>query len=201
MATIGPFGNQLERFLAVGAVPDDQQQRRHKVCLVGFDCLANGGRKPLQTVLPPCQTIGGKLPFLFSLAFGRIVNGVQQLFQGFAAIAMSEYSIATGEKRYAERALEIFNSIIRMLETPGFLEPKYMDTMKSLGHSITMILVNTASRIRAAIDDPVLTERIDISIHRLRKYFMHPEYRALLECVGPEGEFIDNINVFIYGIY
>lgn len=114
--------------------------------------------------------------------------------EGFAAIAMSEYSIATGDKHYAERALEIFKSIIRMLETPGFLEAKYLDTMKSQGHSITMILVNTASRIRAAIDDPILTERIDISIQKLRQYFMHPEYEALLECVGPNGEFIDNIN-------
>lgn len=114
--------------------------------------------------------------------------------EGFAAIANSEYSIATGEKKYAERALEIFNSIIRMMDTPGFLEPKYMDTMKTQGHSITMILVNTASRIRAAIDDPVLTSRIDESIHRLKKFFMHPEYKALLECVGPNGEFIDNIN-------
>lgn len=114
--------------------------------------------------------------------------------EGFAAIAMSEYSIATGDKHYAERALEIFKSIIRMLETPGFLEAKYLDTMKSQGHSITMILVNTASRIRAAIDNPIFTERIDISIQKLRQYFMHPEYEALLECVGPNGEFIDNIN-------
>jgi len=114
--------------------------------------------------------------------------------EGFAAIAMSEYSIATGDKHYAERALEIFKSIIRMLETPGFLEAKYLDTMKSQGHSITMILVNTASRIRAAINDPILSERIDISIKKLRQYFMHPEFEALLECVGPEGEFIDNIN-------
>ena len=114
--------------------------------------------------------------------------------EGFAAIAMAEYSIATGERHYAERALDIFKSIITMLETPGFLEAKYLDTMKSQGHSITMILVNTASRIRAAIDDPVLTERIDVSVKKLRQYFMHPEYKALLECVGLEGEFIDNIN-------
>ena len=53
--------------------------------------------------------------------------------EGFAAIANSEYSIATGEKKYAERALEIFNSIIRMMDTPRFLEPKYMDTMKTQG--------------------------------------------------------------------
>lgn len=114
--------------------------------------------------------------------------------EGFAAIAMSEYSIATGDKTYAEKALKIFNSIITMMETPGFLEPKYLPTLKSQGHSITMILVNTASRIRAAINDPMLTEKIDKSIHALRTFFMHPEFKALLEMVGPNGEFIDNIN-------
>lgn len=114
--------------------------------------------------------------------------------EGFAAIAMSEYSIATGDKTYAEKALKIFNSIIAMMETPGFLPAKYLPAQQSQGHSITMILVNTASRIRAAINDPMLTEKIDKSIHALRTYFMHPEFKALLEMVGPNGEFIDNIN-------
>lgn len=114
--------------------------------------------------------------------------------EGFAAIAMSEYSIASGDKVYAEKALKLFNHIIYMLETPGFLETKYLPAQPSQGHSITMILVNTASRIRAAINDPLLTQRIDQSIHALRTYFMHPEFNALLEMVGPNGEFIDNIN-------
>lgn len=83
---------------------------------------------------------------------------------------------------------------MHFLNTPGILEPKYLDTLKSQGHSITMILVNTASRIRAAINDPLLTEQIDRSIKALRTYFMHPEFKALLEMVGPDGEFIDSIN-------
>ena len=114
--------------------------------------------------------------------------------EGFAAIAMSEYSIASGDKTYAQKALDLFKRIMYMLDTPGFLQPKYLDTMKSQGHSITMILVNTAARIRAAIDDPILTEQIDRSIKALRENFMHPEFKALLEMVGPNGEFIDNIN-------
>ena len=131
--------------------------------------------------------------------------------EGFAAIANSEYAIATGDKSRAERAVEIFESIIRMLNTPGFLEAKYLPTQESRGHSITMILVNTAARIREAVERfdigtitlwtgekvaawDFLTGEIDKSIHALRTYFMHPEYKALLECVGPNGEFIDNIN-------
>ena len=114
--------------------------------------------------------------------------------EGFAAIAMSEYAIASGDHTYAEKALELFKRIMHFLNTPGILEPKYLDTLKSQGHSITMILVNTASRIRAAINAPLLTEQIDRSIKALRTYFMHPEFKALLEMVGPDGEFIDSIN-------
>lgn len=114
--------------------------------------------------------------------------------EGFAAIAMAEYALATGEKKYAERALEIFKKTQYFLETPGLLEPKYLPTQPARGHSITMILINTASRIRQVINDPVLTEQIDTSITALRKYFIHPEFKALLEMVGPNGEFIDTCN-------
>ena len=111
----------------------------------------------------------------------------------FAAIAMSEYSIASGDKTYAEKALNVFNNIHRFVSTPGILPAKYCDSVKTQGHSLTMILINTASRIRAAITDPALDEQISQSIAALKKYFVHPELKALLECVGPNGEFIDTI--------
>lgn len=112
----------------------------------------------------------------------------------FAAIAMSEYSIASGDKTYATKALDLFDRIIYYIETPGALEPKYLDTLKARGHSITMILINTASRIRAAISSPTLDKRIEESISDLKRYFIHPEYEALLEMVGENGEVIDTIN-------
>ncbi len=112
--------------------------------------------------------------------------------ESFAAIAMSEYSIASGDKSYAEKALDLFKRMQRFLNTPGFLEPKYMDTLPMKGHSITMILINVASRIRAAINDECLTRQIDESMEMLRNDFMHPEFKALLETVGPNGEFIDS---------
>lgn len=112
----------------------------------------------------------------------------------FAAIAMSEYSIASGDKTYASKALDLFKRILYYLETPGVLEPKYLDTLKARGHSITMILINTASRIRAAISSEILDKRIEESIYDLKKFFIHPEYEALLEMVGENGEVIDTIN-------
>lgn len=110
----------------------------------------------------------------------------------FATIAMSEYSIATGDRSYAEKALALFKEIQRFINTPGILEPKYLPTQPGRGHSITMILINTAACVRRAISDPSLDEQIDRSLRELQ-LFMHPEFKALLETVGPDGELIDTI--------
>ena len=112
----------------------------------------------------------------------------------FAAIAMSEYAIASGNQVYAEKALRLFQDILSFLSTPGMLTPKYLPALQTQGHSITMILINTASRIRAAISDPILDAQIEKSIETLQRYFIHPEFKALLEIVGPRGELIDTCN-------
>ena len=114
--------------------------------------------------------------------------------ESFAAIAMAEYSKATGDKTYADKAMQIFRDMRRMLTTPGLLEPKYLPTMEAQGHSITMILINVANVLRQVCDDAELEEQTDLSIKALAQYFIHPEYKALLETVGPKGEFIDTIN-------
>lgn len=114
--------------------------------------------------------------------------------ESFAAIAMSEYALASGDRGYAEKALALFKQIQRFIATPGVLEPKYLPALEAQGHSITMILINTASRIRAVIEDPALERQIDDSLAALEKYFIHPEFKALLEMVGPNGEFIDTCN-------
>lgn len=109
----------------------------------------------------------------------------------FAAIAMSEYALATGEQKYAERAMQIFEDTQRFLTTPGILAPKFKETVKLQSHSIIMILINVGSCIRKVINDPKLTQQIDDSIAKLKKYFMHPEFKCLLETVGMNGEFVD----------
>ena len=80
-------------------------------------------------------------------------------------------------------------NILRMLSTPGFLQPKTY--IPGRGHSITMMLINVAQVVRKVSSDPVLDERTNQSIEELSKYFMHPEFKSILESVGPEGEFID----------
>ena len=110
----------------------------------------------------------------------------------FASIAMSEYALATGDEHWAKRALQVFEDTQRFLNTPGFLPAKFEPEVQLQSHSIIMILINVGSCIRKVINDPKLTQQIDESIAKLKKYFIHPEFKCLLETVGMNGEFIDN---------
>lgn len=111
----------------------------------------------------------------------------------FAAIAMAEYSRAANRPEYARKALRLFADIIRFMDDPVLCPPKGLPAAAGRGHSLTMILINTAAVIRRALPDPILDERIDASVEQLR-LFVKPEFKALLETVGPNGEFIDTIN-------
>ena len=57
----------------------------------------------------------------------------------------------------------------RFLNTPGILEPKYLPSVQAQGHSITMIMINVASRIKKVISDPELDLQIDESLNALKE--------------------------------
>lgn len=141
-----------------------------------------------------CTDSDGRMYFEV-MADGTPLRKRRYLFsESFAAIAMAEYALATGDMSYATKAMDIFRLMVRYLDTPGLLESKYLPAQASQGHSITMILINTASRIRTVVNDALLDMRTNQSLAALERHFMHPEFKALLETVGPNGEFIDTIN-------
>ena len=153
----------------------------------------NASKSCIDFIEQHCFDTDGRMYFEVT-AEGKPIRKRRYVFsECFAAIAMSEYSIASGDKSYAHKALELFKSILHFINTDGILEPKYCEGVEMRGHSITMILINTASRIREAIPANELDAQIDLSIEGLQRYFVHPEFEALLETVGPNGEFIDNI--------
>ena len=151
----------------------------------------DAARSTLDFIEKYCFDSNGHMYFSIT-ADGRPLRKRRYVFsETFAAIAMSEYALATGDMSHAQKALKIFEDTQRFLATPGFLEPKFEAGVELQGHSIVMILINVGSRIREVIPDPKLTQQIDESIERLRGYFIHPEFKCLLETVGPNGEFID----------
>jgi N-acylglucosamine 2-epimerase len=112
----------------------------------------------------------------------------------FAAIAYAEYSLASGDKAWAKKAVALFKRIRKFVANPKkWMPSKFEPVVQCQGHSLTMILINVAMVLKQISDDPVLDQQITESIDLLTKYFIHPEFKALLETVGPNGEFIDTL--------
>lgn len=151
----------------------------------------DAARSAVEFIEKYCIDTDGRMYFEVT-AEGKPLRKRRYLFsESFAAVAMAEFSKASGEAAYAQKALEIFKLILHYKNTPGLLQPKYEAHVQTKGHSLTMILINTASRIRTVIQDEILTKQIDESIDSIRHDFLKPEFNALLETVGPNGEFID----------
>ncbi|MBQ9432543.1 MAG: AGE family epimerase/isomerase [Kiritimatiellae bacterium] len=112
----------------------------------------------------------------------------------FAALAYAEYSLASGDRKWGRKAVNLFKRIRKFTAHPNkWMPAKYEPAFAAQGHSLTMILINVANVLKQISDDPLLDRQIDESIDSLTRYFIHPEFKALLETVGPNGEFIDTL--------
>lgn len=148
-------------------------------------------RSGLDFIERHCTDTDGRM-FFEVTADGTPLRKRRYLFsECFAAIAMAEYSLASGDAEYARKALDLFKLVLRYKDTPGLLTPKYLPAIKTKGHSLSMILINTALIIKQVISDEALDRQIDESIREVTTDFVHPEFNALLETVGLGGEFID----------
>jgi N-acylglucosamine 2-epimerase len=106
----------------------------------------------------------------------------------FAVIGFAEYARASGDAEALETARRTMALIRDWLENAR-LEPKVIPTTrKTVGHSVTMIQINTLQVLRGADPDPKYDGMIDDRIEEIFKYFVHPELSALFETVGPTGE-------------
>lgn len=121
---------------------------------------------------------------------GRQVQKRRYVFsECFAIMAMAEYSVATGDRDYARKALDLFNRTREMLSRPGFLAPK--TTRTGYSHSITMMFLNVVAVLKKVIDAPELDEQIEQSLHIIENYLLSAKYKTVLESVDLEGRMID----------
>jgi N-acylglucosamine 2-epimerase len=127
---------------------------------------------------------------------GRPVRKRRYVFsETFAIAGLAAYARAAGDDRARQEAVDLFKLIIRYLTTPGLLPPKFNPEVRPMkGMAIPMILIVTAQILRQASDDPICDEWIQRSIEEIERDFMKPEFEAVLETVGPNGEFIDHFD-------
>ena len=157
--------------------------------LIRDEALLTAARNTIDFMEKHCIDTDGHM-FFSVTAEGKPLRKRRYVFsECFAIMAMAEYALASSDMTYADKALDMFVRVRKMLSEPGFLEPKYL--FPARGHSITMMLINVANVMKQVCDDAVLDMQIDESVRDLSKYFMNHEFKTVLETVGPEGEFID----------
>ncbi len=124
---------------------------------------------------------------------GRPLRQRRYLFsETFGVIAFAEYARATGDAARLQRARDTYRLILHYQRTPGLLPPKIIpETRRMKAHAMPMILVATSQQIRKADPEPLYDQVITESIREILAHFVHADRKALLETVGPNGEFLD----------
>ncbi|MBN2765778.1 MAG: AGE family epimerase/isomerase [Paludibacteraceae bacterium] len=152
----------------------------------------NAAKSTIDFMVDHCFDTDGRMFFEIS-AEGVGIRKRRYLFsECFAIIAMAEYSKATNDKHYANKALELFGLVLRYKDTPGLLQPKFNPSVDMKGLSLPMILLNTAIRLRDVVESEVVEKQIDDSINEIKSHFLQSEFKALLENVSSKGDFIDS---------
>jgi N-acylglucosamine 2-epimerase len=124
---------------------------------------------------------------------GRPLRKRRYLFtEAFTTMALAAYARAAVDMEAARHALELFKLILHYHTSPDLQDSKVFSQTRQLkGVAMPMILIVTAQILRNVVNDPICTEWIDHSIAEVERDFMKGEFQAVLETVGPNGEFLD----------
>ena len=124
---------------------------------------------------------------------GRPLRKRRYLYtETFGVVALAEYAKASGDEKAKRQACELFQLIIKYHRTPGMLVPKGLPQTRPMKpHAMPMILLAIAQILRDFDDNPLYKQVIDDSIQEIEQHFLKSEFKALLENVGPNGEFVD----------
>lgn len=126
---------------------------------------------------------------------GRPIRKRRYFFsETFYAIGAAAYAKASGDKKAAEKARQIFGKCIEYATVPGLLQPKFTDTRPSKGIGVPMIMINTAQQIRETIGDDRCDEMIMKWINDIERDFVKDDIRCVMEQVAPDGSIIDHID-------
>ncbi len=177
-------------------------------CLWTFSALINRyGKK--QEWLDAAETGKGFLQKYCTDADGRMFFTVTKdgkplrkrrymFSESFFVIGMAEYALATGDKRAlskAEECFELMLSVFRNPESDPFkITPKtYASTRADRASAVPMVLVSSAQLLRRCNPDKAeyYTKVADEMVESIINLHYKPDRKCVLECVGPNGEFID----------
>jgi N-acylglucosamine 2-epimerase len=141
-----------------------------------------------------CIDEDGRMFFIVNREGNPIRKRRYVFSEAFASVAFAALYRATHEEKYEKLAKELFGVFLTHVTTPGLTEPKFTEYRQMKGMGYRMIGIITAQELRKNLHVSDFTEYVDQWVNEIKEDFIKKEYKAVMETVGPHGEFIDHFD-------
>ncbi|MBJ6367809.1 AGE family epimerase/isomerase [Snuella sedimenti] len=112
----------------------------------------------------------------------------------FAAMAFSQYAIASGDEEIRTLAKKTYYNILKRKDNPKGTYEKTTDTRPLIGFSLPMILSNLVLELEAILDPEDVEKTIDYSMHQVMELFLDKKTGLIFENVLPNGSHDNSFN-------
>jgi N-acylglucosamine 2-epimerase len=159
----------------------EQREDWLKIAKHGADFLAKSGRDG-----------NGDWYFAIDRAGNPLTQPYNIFSDCFAAMAFSQYALASGDEAAKQVALQAYENVLRRKDNPkGQYTKAYPGTrpMKSL--AVPMILANLTLEMAWLLDQKTLDRVLDETIQEVMQDFYDEERGLMFEAVAPDGSHVD----------
>lgn len=152
-----------------------------EVARLGADFLANKGRDQ-----------EGNWYFALNRAGEPLVQPYNIFSDCFAAMAFSQFALASQEDAAKAVALQAYNNVLRRQQDPkGRYNKLYPGTRSLKSLAVPMILANLTLEMAPLLDATQLEQVLDQTVQEVMTDFLDAERGLLFESVAPDGTHVD----------
>lgn len=112
----------------------------------------------------------------------------------FAAMAFSQYAIASGDDEIKQLAKKTYLNILKKKDNPKGIYEKSTGERPLKSFSLPMILSNLVLELEGVLDEEEVNKTIDFSINEVMNVFLDKESGLIYEFVRPDGSHEDSFN-------
>ncbi len=110
----------------------------------------------------------------------------------FAAMAFSQYALASGEDWAKEVAIQAYNNVLRRKDNPkGKYNKAYPGTRPLKSLAVPMILANLTLEMEWLLEAETVESVLTKTVEEVMKDFLDPQQGLIYENVAPDGSHVD----------
>ena len=159
----------------------EQKSEWLKIAQHGADFLANHGRDDARNWYFALDRQGQPL-----------VQPYNIFSDCFAAMAFSQYALASGNESAKEIALQAYNNVLRRQENPkGKYNKAYPGTRSLKSLAVPMILANLSLEMDWLLSGNQLEDVLTATVKEVMEDFLDKETGLMFENITPEGNHLD----------